>query len=146
VIAKQRRNVCEGDQLSKLEKQVGALATRRKNGKKEVLLVTTRGNGKGTWIIPKGSRSCRLDDDAAAAREALEEGGVTGQIEPRPLGQCTHRKRNGEAKKIDVYRLKVEEELKHWPEEKERKRKWVSPQKAKSLVTDPRLKRIINQS
>jgi len=132
--------------LSKLEKQVGALATRPKKGKKEVLLVTTRGNGKAVWIIPKGSRSDRLDDHAAAAREAVEEGGVIGKIEPRPVGQCTHRKRNGEAKKIDVYRLKAEEELKHWPEGKERKRKWVSPQKAKSLLTDPGLKRIVSQS
>jgi 8-oxo-dGTP pyrophosphatase MutT (NUDIX family) len=128
------------------DKQVGALATRRTNGKREVLLVTTRGNGKSRWIIPKGSRSRSLSDDYAAAREAMEEGGVRGKVEPRPLGKCAHRKRNGEAKEVSVYRLKVDEQLKHWPEEKERKRKWVSPKKAKSLVDDPALKRIIAQS
>jgi 8-oxo-dGTP pyrophosphatase MutT (NUDIX family) len=132
--------------LSRKQKQVGALATRRKNGKRELLLVTTRGNGKNRWIIPKGSRSSHLDDNDAAAREAAEEGGVEGRIEPRPVGKWTHRKRNGDAKEIDVYRLEVEVQREHWPEEKERRRKWASPKKAKELVKDAALKRIIEQS
>jgi 8-oxo-dGTP pyrophosphatase MutT (NUDIX family) len=129
----------------KKEKQVGALPVRRtKDGTKKVLLVTTK--GKRRWIIPKGSRSHKLKDPEAAAREAAEEGGVKGKIKRRPIGDFELRKRNGDTKDIEVYRLDVEGPSRAWPENGLRKRKWVSPEKAKRLVKAPRLKRIIDQA
>jgi 8-oxo-dGTP pyrophosphatase MutT (NUDIX family) len=127
------------------EKRVGALPVRRKpNGEREVLLVTTRSNR--CWIIPKGCRSKRLSDKRAAAREAEEEGGVTGQIRWRPIGTFMHCRENGESQEVEVFRLDVEQESKHWPEEKERQRAWLSPEKAKMLVKQPALRRIIEQA
>ena len=45
--------------------------------------------------IPKGSCSARLSDAKAAAREACEEGGVTGTLRSRPVGKYTQRKSEG---------------------------------------------------
>jgi 8-oxo-dGTP pyrophosphatase MutT (NUDIX family) len=128
------------------KKQIGALPVRRnKHGKPEVLLVTTRGKHP-RWIIPKGGRSKRLQDKDAAAREASEEGGVRGRMRSQPVGVFTHRKRNGAAKKIKVFRLDVEREQRDWPEKNQRQRRWTSPRRAKSLVKGPTLRRIIEQA
>jgi 8-oxo-dGTP pyrophosphatase MutT (NUDIX family) len=128
------------------KKQVGALPVRRtKQGETQILLVTTRGKNR-RWILPKGGRSKRLCDKDAAAREAREEGGVVGRIRSQPMGVFTHRKRNGQTKKIRVFQLDVDREQSNWPEKKQRKRRWVRPRQAKRLVRDPTLRRIIEEA
>jgi 8-oxo-dGTP pyrophosphatase MutT (NUDIX family) len=128
------------------KKQVGALPVRRtKQGKTQVLLVTTRGKDPH-WIIPKGGRSKGLRDKDAAAREAREEAGVAGDTRSRPMGEFTHRKRNGQTKKIKVFRLEVKYEKADWPEKKQRKRRWTRPRQARRLVRDPMLRRIIQRA
>ncbi len=123
--------------------QVGALPVRlKKNGKLEILLVTTRGGCR--WMIPKGYRPKRLDERRAAAREALQEAGVMGKIQPRALGEFTDRNGNGEKNTINVFRLDALKEQSHWREENERRRKWVSPTKAKALVRQAGLRKIID--
>jgi 8-oxo-dGTP pyrophosphatase MutT (NUDIX family) len=125
-------------------KQVGALPMRRKkNGVPEILLVTTRRGCR--WIIPKGQRSSRLSDCEAAAREAAEEGGVTGQVEARKLGEFTHRKRNGKRARVKVFLLAVKKEKKRWPEQNERRRAWVSPRRAGRILNQPDLKELIER-
>jgi hypothetical protein len=57
-----------------------------------------------------------------------------------------HCRENGESQEVEVFRLDVEQESKHWPEEKKRKRAWLSPKKAKLLVKQPALRRIIEQA
>jgi 8-oxo-dGTP pyrophosphatase MutT (NUDIX family) len=54
------------------------------------MLVTSRGTGR--WIIPKGWPMKRKAPYAAAAREALEEAGVVGQIGREPIGSFSHKK------------------------------------------------------
>ncbi len=121
--------------------QVGALPVRlKKNGKLEILLVTTRGGSR--WMIPKGYRPKPLDERRAAAREALQEAGVKGKIQSRALGAFTDRNGNGEKNRIRVFRLNVLKEQSHWCEE--RRRKWVSPRKAKALVRQAGLRKIID--
>src|SRR4051794_36025348 len=128
-----------------MQKRVGALPVRRKkNGHREILLVTCRGSGR--WIIPKGRRSRKLDDCDAAAREADEEGGVKGKVSTRPIGKFTRCKANGKRETIEVYPLKVKQEKKQWKEAKERKRAWVSPEKAKKLVRQQALHNAIDRA
>lgn len=123
--------------------QVGALPVRlKKNGKLEILLVTTRGGSR--WMVPKGYRPKRLDARRAAAREALQEAGVRGKVQSRALGEFTDRNGNGEKNTIRVFRLDVLKEQSHWREEDERKRKWVSPAKARKLVRQAGLRKIID--
>jgi 8-oxo-dGTP pyrophosphatase MutT (NUDIX family) len=62
--------------------QAGAVAMREADGVRQVLLVTSK---KGEWIFPKGHVEAGETLEVAAARELLEEAGVTGNT-PRPLG------------------------------------------------------------
>ncbi len=124
-------------------RQVGALPVRlKKKGKLEILLVTTRGGQR--WMIPKGYRSKRLADERAAAREAFQEAGVKGEIHWRALGEFTDHNGKGDTNRIRVFRLYVLKEQTHWREEHERRRRWVSPGKAKKLVRQAGLRKIID--
>src|SRR5215470_7225973 len=61
--------------------QVAAVCYRRSGASLEFLVVnTTRGD---KWTFPKGATSSRLSHSQAAEREALEEAGVVGVIEPQ---------------------------------------------------------------
>lgn len=124
-----------------LDTQVGALPVRRtRTGKLRILLVTAR--NKERWLIPKGGRSRKLSDRKTAAREAREEGGVLGRIGKR-LGSYIHTKRGRDAAIIEVFILDVRETSKQWVEDAFRKRKWVSPAKARRMVTEKDLRQII---
>src|ERR1039457_3377787 len=61
--------------------QVAAVCYRRQNSDVEFLLVNTNGGRK--WTFPKGCPDARLSHSQAAEREAREEAGVIGVIEPR---------------------------------------------------------------
>ena len=55
----------------------------------EVLLVTSR---RGTrWLLPKGVVEPDLTPAVSAQKEAMEEAGVRGQIDDRPLGTYQYR-------------------------------------------------------
>lgn len=126
-------------------KQVGALPYRRaEDGTLEVLLVTSRDTGR--WIIPKGWPSKRLTDHAAAAREAREEAGVTGEIQTTPEGDYMYFKRSADSVRlvdVAVFLLAVRKERKRWREDKERRRAWFPAQTAAELVQEPALKTLI---
>jgi 8-oxo-dGTP pyrophosphatase MutT (NUDIX family) len=120
--------------------QVAALPIRTKNGQLQVLLVTTRGSGN--WIIPKGSRSRRLDDPTAAAREAREEAGVVGQVKSSPVGKYLHQRREG-SHEVAVYELAVSGQRRKWPECHVRKRRWVTIKEACNLTSQPGLRNLL---
>jgi 8-oxo-dGTP pyrophosphatase MutT (NUDIX family) len=61
--------------------QVAAICYRRTADSVEFLLVNTNGGAK--WTFPKGAPERSMSHSQAAAREALEEAGVRGEIEPR---------------------------------------------------------------
>ena len=56
----------------------------------EFLLVNTNGGNK--WTFPKGSTEARLSHSQAAEREAAEEAGALGTIEPRHFHLYIHSK------------------------------------------------------
>lgn len=61
--------------------QVAAVCYRRRGTSFEFLLVNTTGGEK--WTFPKGATARRLTHSEAAEREALEEAGAVGVIEPQ---------------------------------------------------------------
>ena len=91
-----------------------------RNGRVEVAVITSARNRD--WIVPKG----RIEDGewpwVAAAREAEEEAGLLGVVEPVPLGRCD----SGNGRVIDVYVLRVTVVLDRWPEDSIRTRRWMS--------------------
>lgn len=70
--------------------QVAAVCYRRRNAHAEFLLVNTNGGNK--WTFPKGAPDSRLSHSQAAEREAREEAGAIGIIEPRHFHVYIHSK------------------------------------------------------
>ena len=128
--------------MSKPLKQIGALPLKwTKKGKLRVLLVTSRETKR--WIMPKGWPMNGKKSWRAAEIEAFEEAGVTGLVSPISIGSFVYRKRLSSGKqvrcKVNVFPLHVRNELNSWPERKERRRKWVSPKRARRMVAEKEL-------
>ena len=130
--------------MSKLQ-QVAALPVRlTKNGKIEVLLITSRETRR--WVIPKGWPSKTLSDHRMAAREAEEEAGVVGKVGAKPIGLYNYVKRlPGESVDVEVsvYLLLVRRQMSRWPERKQRKREWFAIKEAARRVDEPELRNLI---
>ena len=126
--------------------QYAALPFRRgAHSRTQVMLVTSRETGR--WIIPKGWPKKRKAPYASAAREALEEAGVTGQVGRDPIGSYSYKKRlkSGAvvACEVQVFPLEVKNQQKTWPEKGERELRWLSPTNAARAVQEPVLREII---
>lgn len=70
--------------------QVAAVCYRRVNSHAEFLLVKTNSGAK--WTFPKGAPDAHLSHSQAAEREAREEAGAIGLIEPRHFHVYIHSK------------------------------------------------------
>lgn len=127
-----------------LRTQFGAICYRVKDGKTQVLMVTSRTRKR--WIVPKGWPVDGATPAEAAKREAFEEAGVEGKCVGVCLGLYSYTKEQGEDGLpcvVALYPLKVKNVLRKYPESSERKRKWFSPKKAATLVDSPELAQIL---
>lgn len=106
----------------------------------EFLLVNTTGGDK--WIFPKGAAARRLSHSEAAEREALEEAGAVGAIEPehfhlylQPKGDS--RPRNGvQEYVVKAFLLQVSQT--RAPQEKNRNPTWFSIEDARRALATGR--------
>lgn len=121
-------------------RQSAALPYREHGAGLEVMLVTSR-KGKH-WILPKGIVEPGLTPRASAAKEALEEAGVAGDMAAEPLGSYRHRKWGGTCD-VDVYPLRVRHEMDDWPESGIRRRRWQPLATALRQVDDAGLRAVI---
>lgn len=108
---------------------------------REVLLLTSRDTGR--WVLPKGWPMKGKSLAQAALQEAWEEGGVIGNVEDEPIGQFLYAKRMPSGKpvpvKVIIHKVIVDEMAKKFPERRQRKRGWFSPQQAAEMVEEPEL-------
>ena len=111
--------------------QAAAVPYRVRDGRAEVLLVTSRTRGR--WIVPKGHIERGATAVETAEEEAFEESGVRGTVRPEPLGRY-HHGRGRRAPLVETYLLRVEGEAEAWPERAERARRWVPALTAASHV------------
>jgi 8-oxo-dGTP pyrophosphatase MutT (NUDIX family) len=127
--------------------QVAALPWRRNGDGIEVLLVTSRETRR--WVLPKGWPEGREDLHAAAAREAGEEAGVSGDISPREAGRFYYDKiqPSGAAMRCQVlvFPMEVDHVADKWRERKKRERAWFSPSEAAAHVREPDLAELIER-
>jgi len=65
--------------------QVGALCTRLRDGKVQVMLITSRDTGR--WVMPKGWPRRGRPLPGAARQEAWEEAGGKGPTPADPIGR-----------------------------------------------------------
>lgn len=128
-------------------RQVAALPWRRDaKGKLVVLLVTSRTNHK--WMLPKGWPMPGKSDPETASIEAHEEAGVSGEVAGVAIGSYHYRKifdevRSSPAQAV-VYALAVTAELDDWRERDQRRKKWVRPHKAATMVFERDLARLLS--
>jgi 8-oxo-dGTP pyrophosphatase MutT (NUDIX family) len=111
-----------------------------------ILLVTSRETGR--WVIPKGWPQKGRKPHQAAAREAVEEAGVSGKIAKSPIGVYTYPKTVAGGPAIpclvEVFPMQVERQRKHWPEQHERTTRWFAASEASSLVQEPELQALMS--
>ncbi len=127
--------------------QYAALCFRIDSGRPKVLLITSRGTQR--WILPKGWAISGLSPAETAAREAWEEAGVQGRLIGGCLGEYSYDKLfdDGSVKPCvaQVFTLEVDQMAEVFPEQGQRRQKWLSPKKAALRVHEPELAEILRQ-
>ena len=126
--------------------QYAALPYRRRaDGILEVLLVTSRDSGR--WVIPKGWPIPGLRQPDSAAREAMEEAGLTGRIGDRSIGFYHYQKRLADGSSmpcaVKTFAFEVEDQFTSWPEQDQRRTRWFELQQAAEAVQEPELSAMI---
>ncbi|MEL0586150.1 MAG: histidine phosphatase family protein [Candidatus Thiodiazotropha sp. (ex. Lucinoma kazani)] len=121
--------------------QSSVVPYRMQDGKPEILVVMS--SKRKHWVLPKGISEPSLTLQASAAKEALEEAGVEGDVSDKPIGSYTYEKWGAECT-VQVYPMRVSRELSEdeW-EERHRGREWLSPKQAMKWVKQPELKPMI---
>ncbi len=127
--------------MSNTSTQTGALPYRFRDGKPELLLITSRTRRR--WIIPKGSLMDGKTLAEAAAIEAYEEAGVRGEVEQEAFAGYTHG--ITKTKDVQVHLLKVTDVLDDYPEAHQRQRQWFSFGDARRRVYETELKDLLGQ-
>ncbi len=123
--------------------QAAALPWRKGRGI-EVMLITSLGTRR--WVLPKGTLEPNETARAAAKREAVEEAGIEGALDTRPLGAYHYEKQIGSGVQfcsVDVFALKVTGQLAQWREQDQRKLQWFALADAAAAVNEDDLKQII---
>lgn len=120
-------------------RQSGALPYTVIENRVVFLLVTSRRTGR--WIFPKGSISSGMTPWDSAAKEALEEAGVAGQISAEAVGTYQNSDK-GVLVDIDLYPLQVELQHDIWDEMDQRLRHWALLAETRRLLADRSLSRI----
>jgi 8-oxo-dGTP pyrophosphatase MutT (NUDIX family) len=120
--------------------QVAAVCYRRQGESIEFLLVNTNGGGK--WTFPKGDPEPSMSHSQAAEREAWEEAGVRGQIEPRHFHLYLHSKgvfwKAPGVREFVIKAFLMEVEQSESSHEPERNPTWFSADDAKKILAKGR--------
>lgn len=114
-----------------------AICYRLKDGNIEFLLVRTKGGRR--WTFPKGHVRKKAGETPwqAAAREAAEEAGVSGEIEHEPFTRYAYYKGEGtEEETIEAYLMPVESLSP--PDESFREPEWFTPEGAVERLAERR--------
>lgn len=119
--------------------QVAAVCYRRTSLSFEFLLVNT---SAGKWTFPKGRLSPWLSASEAAAREALEEAGVRGEIQESCFAHYLDVKRalghDNSSREITIAAYLLEVESLSTPHEADRNPTWFTPDEARERLCELR--------
>jgi 8-oxo-dGTP pyrophosphatase MutT (NUDIX family) len=127
--------------------QVAAVCFRKRGAAVEFLLVNTNGGNK--WTFPKGSPEARLSHSQAAEREAAEEAGALGIIEPRHFHLYLHSKgvfwQPGGVQEFVVKAFLMEVHQLRPADEPLRNPTWFSPEEARRRLVKGREVKYANE-
>lgn len=102
-----------------------------------VMMVTSQTRKR--WIFPNGNIEKGETGAQAAAREAFEEAGVKGSIDKKRTINATIGKSAPDGIEdvaVEFFAMEVLKQADKWPEKDERKRRWITLDKAKSVIKD----------
>jgi len=120
--------------------QVAAVCYRRRESLIEFLLVNTNGGNK--WTFPKGAPEPSLSHSQSAEREAWEEAGVHGHIEPRHFHLYIHSKgvfwKQPGVREFVVKAFLMEVDRTEDSHEPMRNPTWFSPDEARKILAKGR--------
>lgn len=125
-----------------VKRQYGVIPYTKKKNASRILLVTSRANGY--WIFPKGNPIKKKDIFQSAQQEAFEEAGVLGDIDKKFSYKIKFRHQSVDHE-IILFPMKIGKIFKEWPEKKQRKRKFVSIDKALDLIKLTSLQNCLKQ-
>jgi 8-oxo-dGTP pyrophosphatase MutT (NUDIX family) len=112
----------------------------------DILLVTTRGKGRGreNWIIPKGKVKPGKGAALSAAEEAYEEAGVRGTLDQAPVARFDLPMAGRESsEQMQIFALEVENQTIVWPEMFQRQRRWASLDEAMAMLKAPHFRQAL---
>jgi 8-oxo-dGTP pyrophosphatase MutT (NUDIX family) len=120
--------------------QVAAVCYRRRGASIEFLLVNTNGGNK--WTFPKGAPESNMSHSQAAEREAWEEAGAHGHIEPQHFHIYVHSKgvfwKPPGVQEFAIKAFLMEVEQAGQPQEGMRNPTWFSSEDAKKILAKGR--------
>jgi hypothetical protein len=144
-MAATKKNAVRKARKGERVRQVAAIPFRLgEDGRVEVMLVTSRETRR--FIVPKGWPMKGKSGRKAATIEAEQEAGVTGKALKKPAGAYSYWKRlSNRFVRVDVtvYLLAVTDEHADWRERKTRRRAWLSPADAATLIDEPELATLV---
>lgn len=105
----------------------------------QILVITSR--RKRRWVVPKGVKEPDMSAQDSAAKEALEEAGIEGDVLPGSIGRYDYEKWGGTCT-VDVYAMEVKKVYDDWLESF-RDRQWVSLEEAAGRLGEEDLKAIV---
>ncbi len=121
-------------------RQAAAIPYRLRSKGLEIALITSLRSRR--WVFPKGHIEPGEAGYESAVREAHEEAGLLGEVDPRPVGRYRYQKR-GELHEVVVYLLRVTRELSSWTEDDVRNRKWMGLRSASSRLRRPDMRELL---
>ncbi|MCK5804525.1 MAG: NUDIX hydrolase [Lentisphaeria bacterium] len=110
------------------------------DGRLETLLI--RKAHKKKWGIPKGLIDPGQTPEETAAKEAMEEGGVAGQLSDEPIGYFAFKKWGGICH-VTVFALHVTEVHDDYPEQGRRVREWLPLTTAAETAGRKKLRKLL---
>ncbi len=119
--------------------QSAVIPFRRRDNNLEILVITSR--RKRRWVVPKGVKEPDLSAQDSAAKEALEEAGIEGDVFPASIGSYEYEKWGGTCH-VEVYGMEVKKVYEDWLESF-RDRQWVPLEEAVARLGEEDLKAIV---
>ena len=127
-----------------LKQLYGVIPYKVENDSVWVMMVTSQTRKR--WIFPNGNIEKGETGAQAASREAFEEAGVKGSIDKKHTINATIGKSAPDGIEdvaVEFFAMEVLKQADKWPEKDERKRRWITLDKAKSIIKDDDFKDVI---
>jgi len=121
--------------------QAAAVPYRRRNAEPEFCLITSI--RKGRWGVPKGIIDPGETAVQTALKEALEEAGLHGHIEGKPLGKYEYYKWDS-ILVVTVLLMQVTGEDEDWEEADLRSRCWCRADEARRRLRHHEVRRLLD--